>query len=59
MCCNLPKKHSKLFFFLCKTKVNATIQKIAAEKGELLQQRADEVDQYERRIRSLTEEVLY
>ncbi|XP_068693979.1 golgin subfamily A member 2-like isoform X1 [Montipora foliosa] len=36
--------------------VNATIQKIAAEKGELLQQRADEVDQYERRIRSLTEE---
>jgi len=37
--------------------VNATMQRLAADKGELLQQHADEVDQYERRIRSLTEEV--
>lgn len=33
------------------------MQRLAADKGELLQQHADEVDQYERRIRSLTEEV--
>lgn len=37
--------------------VNNTVQRLAADKGELLQQHADEVDQYERRIRSLTEEV--
>ena len=37
--------------------INSTVQKLASDKGELLQQHADEVDQYERRIRSLTEEV--
>ena len=39
------------------SQVNNTVQRLAADKGELLQQHADEVDQYERRIRSLTEEV--
>ena len=37
--------------------INSTAQRLASDKGELLQQHADEVDQYERRIRSLTEEV--
>lgn len=37
--------------------VNSTVQRLAADKGELLQQHADEVDQYERRIRTLSEEV--
>lgn len=39
------------------SQVNTTVQRLAADKGELLQQHADEVDQYERRVRSLTEEV--
>lgn len=33
------------------------MQRLAADKGDLLRQHADEVDQYERRIRFLTEEV--
>ncbi|CAH3160101.1 unnamed protein product [Porites lobata] len=37
--------------------INSTVQRLASDKGELLQQHADEVDQYERRIRSLTEEM--
>lgn len=37
--------------------VNTTMQRLAADKGDLLRQHADEVDQYERRIRFLTEEV--
>ena len=37
--------------------INSTVQRLASDKGELLQQHADEEDQYERRIRSLTEEV--
>jgi len=41
------------------SQVNTTVQRLAADKGELLRQHADEVDQYERRIRSLTEEVCW
>ena len=33
------------------------MQRLVTEKGELLQQHADEVDHYEMRIRSLAEEV--
>lgn len=41
------------------SQVNTTVQRLAADKGEILRQHADEVDQYERRIRSLTEEVCW
>lgn len=44
-------------FFPLSSKVNSTVQRIATDKGELLQQHAEEVDQYERKLRALTDEV--
>ena len=46
-----------LYIFPLSSKVNSTVQRIATDKGELLQQHAEEVDQYERKLIALTDEV--
>lgn len=48
---------TNVYFFPLSSKVNSTVQRIATDKGELLQQHAEEVDQYERKLRALTDEV--